>query len=66
MNNLKLKLDLATESDLERVIEPLANYICANARPRAALKSALAYLVNEVESTNRLAKSYVGLYAENH
>lgn len=52
------------ESDLERVIEPLAGYICATDRPEAALKMALAVLRSQVEQTNRAAKaSIAGLSA---
>ena len=29
--------EIATERDLERVVEPLASFICATDRPRAAL-----------------------------
>lgn len=44
-------------SELERVIEPLASYICAAERPRAALRVALEALVSEVEHTNRAANA---------
>jgi hypothetical protein len=42
-------------SDLERVIEPLANYICAADHPKAVLQRALTVLYSEVEHTNRVA-----------
>jgi hypothetical protein len=45
-------------SDLERVIEPLASYICATEQPRSALKSALAALLREVEATNSAAVTH--------
>ena len=48
-----------SESGLNRVIEPLASYICAADRPKAALHRVVAALLNEVEETNRLAKSHV-------
>ena len=49
-------------SDLERVIEPLASYICAAEQPRAALMSALAVLLAEVKQTNRAALSQFGVH----
>ena len=48
----------STSSDLERVIEPLANYICATEQPKSALMSALAVLLREVEATNSAAASH--------
>jgi hypothetical protein len=45
-------------SDLERVVEPLAAYICATEQPKSALMSALAVLLREVEATNRDAMSH--------
>jgi hypothetical protein len=50
---------MATESDLERVIEPLASYICATDQPMAALNQVLAVLVHEVEQLNRTAKAHL-------
>jgi hypothetical protein len=47
-------------NDLRRVIEPLANYICAADRPRAALVSALAALFSEVRETNQAAIAHFG------
>lgn len=55
MKKLKGKLDLPAGSDLERVIEPLASYICAADHPRKTLLSALAVLFDEVKETNRAA-----------
>ena len=52
-SRLHLELDQAVNSDLARVIEPLASYICAADRPRTTLLSALAVLFDEVEETNR-------------
>jgi hypothetical protein len=50
---------IPTESDLERVIEPLASYICAADRPKAALNQALAALLHELEQLNRTAKAHI-------
>ncbi len=54
------------ESDLVQVIEPLASYICAASRPRAALASALALLFSQVEETNRTASMHVASFFQNH
>ena len=51
-------LDRSSASDLQQVIEPLANYICAADKPRIALMSALAFLVREVEATNNAARTH--------
>jgi hypothetical protein len=48
-----------SEPGLEQVIEPLASYICAADRPKAVLSRVVAALLNEVEQTNRVAKSHV-------
>ena len=56
----------AAESDLERVVEPLASFICATERPKAALRSALAMLFSEVEQTNRAASAHFAAVSENH
>jgi hypothetical protein len=50
--------DRPSASDLQQVIEPLANYICAADKPRTALMSALAFLVREVEATNNVARTH--------
>jgi hypothetical protein len=49
----------ATASELERVIEPLASYICATDQPKAALNLAFTVLFNEVTQLNRAAKAQV-------
>ncbi len=55
-----------SEIDLMQVIEPLASYICAANRPRAALASALALLFSQVEETNRTASAHVASFGEHH
>ena len=62
MNNVLSKPQRAA-SDLERVIEPLANYVCAADHPQAALRLALALLCNEVKHTNRVAFARVATLA---
>jgi hypothetical protein len=56
----------AIDSELERVIEPLASYICAADQPRAILNSVLALLRSEVEQTNRTASAQVAVFSEGH
>lgn len=51
-------------SDLERIVEPLASYICATEQPRSVLRSALSVLFREVEATNRAAATHFRNYAE--
>jgi hypothetical protein len=65
MNNVNCVLGRSAGSDLQRVVEPLANYICATDQPKRALISALAVLFHEVESTNRAAISHFRTYSEN-
>lgn len=62
MSNANRKPQLDT-SDLERVIEPLASYICAADRPRAVLRRALNVLLAEVASTNRAAYARVASFS---
>jgi hypothetical protein len=50
-------------SELERVIEPLASYICATDQPRAALMAALALLFSEVNQTYRAANAQIAAFA---
>jgi hypothetical protein len=53
----------AAENDLQRVIEPLASYICAADEPKAALNLALAVLANELARVNKAAKAHVATFA---
>ena len=66
MFKLNHSLGQATDDNLERVVEPLANFICATERPKAALASALAILFSEVEQTNRAASAHFAAISENH
>jgi hypothetical protein len=59
MHHFDRNSNRAGQSDLERVIEPLASYICATDRPKAALRMALALLNRQVEQTNRAANTRV-------
>jgi hypothetical protein len=58
MNNFNRIIGRMAGSDLQRVIEPLASYICAADKPQTALMSALAVLLREVESTNQAALAH--------
>ena len=51
----------ATDQQLEQVVEPLASYISAASRPKAALISALAVLFREVEETNQAANDHIAM-----
>jgi hypothetical protein len=64
MSTLFSKSNRTHHSDLQKLVEPLASYICATDRPRAALKAALAALAGEVEETNRAARAGVASFAE--
>jgi hypothetical protein len=59
MKNVNRELKQATNQQLEQVIEPLASYISAANRPKAALMSALAVLFRVVEETNHAANVHV-------
>ena len=66
MRQLSGDRERTNETGLERVIEPLASFICATDQPRAALLSALTALVNEVCHTNRAANAHLATFLENH
>jgi hypothetical protein len=58
MSPINRARELTVPQDLERVIEPLASYICATDEPKTALRSALAVLLREVSATNRAANAH--------
>ena len=64
MSKINYQLRRGTPNDLERVIEPLASYICATDQPKAAMKSALVALFRTVAETNRVASSCIGHFSE--
>ena len=49
----------AEASKLDRVIEPLADFICAADQPRIALASALRLLLEGIEQTNRVGRRHL-------
>lgn len=59
MNSINTPSRRVSDPGLQNVIEPLASYICATDRPRAVLNRIVAALMNEIEQTNRLARSHV-------
>jgi hypothetical protein len=63
MNRANRAREYATGNDLERVIEPLASYICATDQPRAALMTALAVLFNEVDQTFKTASDHIATFS---
>jgi hypothetical protein len=65
MNRFNFVADRSVGKDLERVIEPLAAYICATEQPKTALMSALAVLFREVEATNSAAAAHFRAYLQN-
>jgi hypothetical protein len=65
MNRFNHLFDRATGKDLERVVEPLAAYICATEQPQRALMSVLAVLSRQVEATNRAAAAHLQAFMQN-
>lgn len=55
----------SNSSELERVVEPLVNYICATDKPKTALFSVLAALCRQVDATNGDATAHFRSRNEN-
>ena len=66
MNTAHHSLDWSASSDLHRIVEPLANYICAADKPKTALFSALAVLCREVNGTQGAALHHFRSFVESH
>ena len=64
MHTINRKRSRTNDGELQRVIEPLASYICATDQPRLALKLALMALTRQVEQTNRTANAQVARFRE--
>ena len=64
MNRISFQRNRLIDNDLGRVVEPLADYICATEQPRAALTAALKVLFREVELTTRAASAQVAIFSE--
>jgi hypothetical protein len=65
MSHANCALRRGSGTELERVVEPLANFICATEQPKTALNLALAVLFREVKATNRAAIAHFRTYMEN-
>ena len=59
MKTVQSLCELPAESELLRVIEPLASYICAADRPKERLLSVLSVLRSEVQAMNQAAVKHV-------
>jgi hypothetical protein len=66
MNRLNCELPQATDRGLQRLVEPLASFICATEQPRVSLTLALGVLLSQVDELNRAASAYVGCAGEPH
>jgi hypothetical protein len=66
MNEINHESVQATENDLEPMLEPLVNYICAADRPKAVLNQAVSFLLREVNQINRAARLHLATLSENH
>jgi hypothetical protein len=62
MNTIDCVFERATQNDLQRIIEPLASYICAAEQPRCVLRSAVSALFREVEALNKAAAAHFPTY----
>jgi len=49
--------------ELQRVIEPLASFICAADRPKALLNAVYSALVQEVDLVHRVARAQAASFA---
>jgi len=58
MNRISTHMEKNQRSELDRVVEPLAEYICATERPSAVLRSVFSALMKSVEETNRIANNH--------
>jgi hypothetical protein len=52
-------LDRQAEADLKRLIEPLADYICAANRPSVALVWTLIFLLHDTSQIHALATEHL-------
>jgi len=64
MSRIDFHRNCLIDKDLGSVVGPLADYICAAERPRAALSAALRALFREVDLTTRAASAQVAAFAE--
>ena len=60
--NTNAQIQHASSADLNQIVVPLANYICAADRPRETLLSALALLFDEVQGTHRATLAHIAAH----
>jgi len=65
MNRVNGEPEQVTESDLKRVIEPLASYLCDPEDPKDALTAALAVLISEVDENCSAANAQIATFSGN-
>jgi hypothetical protein len=65
MNKEDRQKGRATKATLNRLIEPLAAYICATDQPNNALIWALGILLDEVGQNNHTAQDHLAVISEN-
>lgn len=66
MDRLNHQLPPNTETDLQKLVEPLASYICAVDCPRTVLLRTLVKLYEEVGLIYQAAQQQVAVMGENH
>jgi hypothetical protein len=66
MNRLNFHLSPKTEDDLQKLVEPLANYIAAGGQSRVMLIAAMILLFQNLQEINGAAKHYLDTFSENH
>jgi hypothetical protein len=66
MNRINNPLPSQTESDLKRLVEPLASYIAATAAQRIAVVAAMVLLLDHLEQINDDANRQFNSISKNH
>jgi hypothetical protein len=54
-----------TQADLEKLVEPLVNYIAALDQPQLMLVTAIILLLDKLREVNKAANDYLALFREN-
>jgi hypothetical protein len=65
MKRLNHPLSPNTEADLQKLVEPLASYIAAVARPRIVLTVSLILLFENLQLINKAANQHLASSSEN-
>jgi hypothetical protein len=58
MNAINRIMKCSPDGNLTQVVEPLADYICASEKPEVVLRSVLAVLRRQIQTTNGLAAAH--------